>query len=208
MYPIDWRISQDLVPYGEAVAMMEQRVADMAASHEGELVWCLEHPPLYTTGTGTKVGDVLEDTQIPVFTTGRGGRSTYHGPGQRVVYLMLDLNRRGKDVRQYVQNLESWLIAVLAHFGIQGHLDSGNVGVWVKTPDKVDKKIAALGIRVRRWVTYHGIALNVHPNLSHFEGIIPCGIADKGVTSFHDQGVYVSLGQVDAVLKDTFSAYF
>jgi lipoyl(octanoyl) transferase len=210
--PVEWRVSDALVGYSEAVAAMETRVADIAAGHAGELVWLLEHPPLYTAGTSARGADVI-DARFPVFESGRGGQMTYHGPGQRVAYAMLNLARRGPDVRRYVATLEEWLIRTLAAFGVEGERREDRVGVWVRRPDKgegFEDKIAAIGIRVRRWVTLHGIALNVAPDLSHFAGIVPCGISEQhyGVTSLADLGIAASMADVDAVMRRTFEGLF
>ncbi len=177
---VEWRISDSPVAYPEAVAAMEARAADIAAGHATELVWLLEHPPLYTSGTSGRNEDLL-DPRFPLFTSGRGGQITYHGPGQRVAYVMLDLKRRRPDVRAYVAGLEEWIIRTLAHFNVRGERREDRVGVWVKRPDKGDgheDKIAAIGVRLRRWVSFHGIAINVEPDLSHFSAIVPCGVAD------------------------------
>jgi len=204
---IEWKISEGLTPYLEAVAAMEARVEDIIAGRAGELVWLVEHPPLYTAGTSANAADLLSN-DFPLYQTGRGGQITYHGNGQRVVYVLLDLKRRNAmDIRAFVQNLEKWLIATLAEFGIAGFTREGRVGVWVD--DKAcEKKIAALGIRVRRWVTFHGVALNVNPNLAHYAGIVPCGIRGFGVTSMHALGVPASMNEVDAVLKERFDEVF
>jgi len=190
---------------------MEARVAAMLEGLAGEQVWLLEHPPLYTGGTSAKADDLL-DTPFPVYETGRGGQYTYHGPGQRVGYVMLDLKRRAApaqpDLRSYVQQLEAWIIATLAEFGIRGELREGRIGVWVVEPSGKESKIAALGIRVKQWVTYHGIALNVSPDLSHYAGIVPCGIKEHGVTSLHALGVNVSMAEVDAALQRQFAHIF
>jgi lipoyl(octanoyl) transferase len=191
---------------------METRVADIAAGHAGELVWLLEHPPLYTAGTSARGADVI-DARFPVFESGRGGQMTYHGPGQPVAYAMLNLARRGPDERRYVATLEEWLIRTLAAFGVEGERREDRVGVWVRRPDKgegFEDKIAAIGIRVRRWVTLHGIALNVAPDLSHFAGIVPCGISEQhyGVTSLADLGIAASMADVDAVMRRTFEGLF
>lgn len=214
--PVEWAITDHPVPYSEAVAFMEARAAAIAAGTEGELVWLLEHPPLYTAGTSARDADLLSPERFPVFRTGRGGQFTYHGPGQRVVYLMLDLNRRGPDLRRYVTALESWIIATLARFNVRGERREGRVGIWVRRPDKpplpggapAEDKIAAIGIRVRRWVTFHGISLNVDPDLEHFSGIVPCGIAGPGVTSLVDLGLPVSMADVDGALRAAFEPAF
>jgi len=208
--PVEWRLGDALVGYRDAVAVMEARAAEIAAGGASELVWLLEHPPLYTSGTGARREDLL-DARFPVFASGRGGQMTYHGPGQRVAYLMLDLKRRGPDIRRYVATLEEWIIRTLAAFDVRGERREERIGVWVRRPDKGDgceDKIAAIGIRVSRWVTLHGISLNVAPDLSHFSGIVPCGVnAERyGVTSLADLGLTVSMRQVDEVLRREFEA--
>ena len=209
---VEWRVSESSVPYPEAVAAMEARAADIATGRAPELVWLLEHPPLYTSGTSAKDTDLI-DPQFPVYATGRGGQFTYHGPGQRVVYLMLDLKRRKPDVRAYVASLEELIIRTLAAFNIRGERREDRVGVWVARPDKGaehEDKIAAIGVRLKRWVSMHGIAINVEPNLSHFGGIVPCGVADPrhGVTSLVDLGLPVTLLDVDIALKQAFEEVF
>jgi lipoyl(octanoyl) transferase len=207
---VEWRISDRPVDYEEAVAAMEARVAAIRAGAARELVWLLEHPPLYTAGTSAKDGDLLAPARFPVHRTGRGGQYTYHGPGQRVAYVMLDLQRRGPDVRGYVGGLEDWLIAALARFNVRGERRAGRVGIWVDRGGGREDKIAAIGVRVRRWVTYHGLALNVDPALEHFSGIVPCGVAEPryGVTSLVDLGLPVTMPEVDAALKATFEGVF
>src|SRR5215510_4261324 len=202
---VEWRISDSAVPYPEAVAAMEARAADIAAREAGELVWLLEHPPLYTSGTSGKAGDLLA-ARFPLFATGRGGQVTYHGPGQRVAYVMLDLKRRRPDVRAYIAALEQWIIRTLAAFNVRGERREDRVGVWVKRPDKgagFEDKIAAIGVRLRRWVSFHGIAINVEPDLTHFSAIVPCGVVDPryGVTSLVDLGLPVGLADVDTALR-------
>ena len=209
---VEWRISGAPVPYLEAVAAMEARVADIAAHHAPELVWLLEHPSLYTSGTSGKADDLL-DPRFPLFATGRGGQLTYHGPGQRVAYVMLDLNRRRPDVRAYVAGLEQWIIRTLAAFAVRGERRQDRVGVWVNRPDKglgCEDKIAAIGVRLRRWVSFHGISLNVDPDLTHFQAIVPCGVADPryGVTSLADLGHPATMGDVDVALRNTFEEVF
>jgi lipoyl(octanoyl) transferase len=179
---IEWRLSPEPVPYEAAVTGMEERTAAIGAGRSPELVWFLEHPPLYTAGTSAKPADLLDGARFPVYAAGRGGQYTYHGPGQLVAYVLFDLNKRGRDVRQHVHRLEAWVIAALTAYGVTGERREGRPGIWVKRQDR-EAKIAALGVRVRRWITYHGIAVNVCPDLSHFSGIVPCGIADAGVTS-------------------------
>ena len=208
----EWRLSAGLVDYQAAVAAMEARAADIAAGRARELIWLLEHPPLYTAGTSARGADVIEP-RFPVFTSGRGGQMTYHGPGQRVVYVMLDLKRRGPDVRRFVASLEEWLIRTLAAFGVAGERREDRIGVWVRRPDKgagFEDKIAAIGIRVARWVTLHGMALNVAPDLSHFAGIVPCGVSEQryGVTSLADLGLPVSMAEVDMILRREFELLF
>jgi lipoyl(octanoyl) transferase len=203
----EWRIAARLVPYPEAVATMEARVAGIAAHEMPEAVWLVEHPPLYTAGTSADPADLLHADRFPVYPTGRGGQYTYHGPGQRVAYVMLDLGRRGPDLRKYVQGLEEWVIRTIARFGIVGERREGLVGVWVATPLGYDK-IAAIGIRVRRWVSFHGIALNVDPDLGHFSGIVPCGVRGAGVTSLRRLGVAAPMAEVDTVLRAEFEALF
>jgi len=209
---VEWRISAGPVPYPDAVTEMESRAADIADQKAPELVWLLEHPPLYTSGTSGKEGDLL-DPRFPLFTTGRGGQLTYHGPGQRVAYVMLDLKRRRPDVRAYVAGLEEWIIRTLDAFNVRGERREDRVGVWVRRPDKGaghEDKIAAIGVRLRRWVSFHGIAVNVEPNLSHFSAIVPCGVADPryGVTSLVDLGLPVGLAEVDVALKQAFEDVF
>jgi lipoyl(octanoyl) transferase len=209
---VEWRVSDSPLPYPEAVAAMEARVADIAAQNAPELVWLLEHPPLYTSGTSGKASDLL-DARFPIFPTGRGGQLTYHGPGQRVAYVMLNLKTRRPDVRAYVASLEEWIIRALASFNVRGERREDRVGVWVKRPDKgagFEDKIAAIGVRVRRWVSFHGVAINVEPDLSHFNAIVPCGVADPryGVTSLVDLGHPVSLADVDIALRQAFTEVF
>ncbi|MBP7066010.1 lipoyl(octanoyl) transferase LipB [Ferrovibrio sp.] len=207
--PIDWAVSDAPVPYLAAVAAMEQRVAAIHAGTAPELIWLLQHPPLYTAGTSAKPGDLL-DPRFPVFNTGRGGQYTYHGPGQRIVYLLLDLGKRGRDLRNYVCRLEDWVIHTLASYNVRAERRPGRVGVWVPRPDKApegrEDKIAAIGVRVRHWVSFHGLSLNVEPDLSHYGGIIPCGIQNNaatpyGVTSLVDLGLPVDLTDTDSALR-------
>jgi lipoyl(octanoyl) transferase len=204
--PVEWKTSDHAVPYPEALAEMEARAAAIAEGTAGELVWLLEHPPIYTAGTSAQDGDLL-DARFPVYRTGRGGQFTYHGPGQRVGYAMLDLKRRKPDVRAYVHDLEQWLIETLAEFNVKGERREGRVGIWVQRGLREDK-IAALGVRIKRWVTFHGVALNVDPDLSHFSGIVPCGVRAHGVTSLADLGVPVSMADVDVALKKSFEKIF
>ncbi len=210
--PVDWAVSPRPIGYVQAVAAMDARVAAIAAGEAPELVWLLDHPPLYTAGTSARPADLIE-ARFPVFASGRGGQFTYHGPGQRVAYAMLDLRRRGPDVRRYVATLEEWIIRTLATFGVVGERRCERIGVWVARPDQGagrEDKIAAIGIRLRRWVSLHGIALNVAPDLSHFAGIVPCGIADPrfGVTSLADLGRDVTMGEVNAALRREFEGLF
>lgn len=204
---VEWLRSETLVPYPAAVAFMERRVAAIRAGVARESVWCLEHPPLYTAGTSARPEELLDARGLPVYPTGRGGRFTYHGPGQRVAYVMLDLKRRDGDVRAHVHRLEQWLIDTLAEFGVAGGRREGRVGIWVGT-GRGEAKIAAIGVRVRHWVSYHGIALNVDPDLTRFTGIVPCGLAEFGVTSLRALGVVTSLGEVDRRLARTFARVF
>lgn len=213
---VEWEISDAPVAYPDAVARMEERVAAIRAGDAAEMVWLVEHPALYTAGTSAQASDLIAPARFPVFHTGRGGEYTYHGPGQRIAYLMLDLNSRGSDLRRYVATLEAWIIATLARFNVKGERREDRVGVWVKRPDRppladgspAEDKIAAIGIRVRRWVTFHGISLNVDPDLAHYSGIIPCGVTDYGVTSLADLGIPVSMAEVDAALKAEFEKLF
>lgn len=205
-----------LAPYAETLAAMEARAAAIAAGDAPEAVWLLEHPPLYTAGTSAKVADLTDPDRFPVFQTGRGGQYTYHGPGQRVAYVMLDLNRRTPDVRCFVRAMENWVIAALAEFNVKGEIRQGRVGVWVARPDKprqadgspAEDKIAAIGVKLRKWVSFHGLSINVEPDLGHFSGIVPCGIHDHGVTSLVDLGLPVTLADVDAALMATFPRFF
>ena len=205
---VEWKTSPAPVAYEDAVSEMEVRVAQIRAASATELVWLLEHPPLYTAGASAKEGDLLDSEMFPVHRTGRGGRYTYHGPGQRVAYTMLDLQRRGADLPRFVRNLEQWLIDSLGEFGVTGERRAGRVGVWVSLGGEKEAKIAALGIRVRRWVTFHGVALNVAPDLSHYDGIVACGVPEHGVTSLEALGVQVDMSEVDAVLKEKFNTLF
>jgi lipoyl(octanoyl) transferase len=209
---VEWLISDAPVPYPEAVAAMETRVAAIAAHEAPEGVWLLEHPPLYTSGTSGKAGDLL-DPRFPLFATGRGGQLTYHGPGQLVAYAMLDLKRRQPDVRAYVAGLEEWIIRTLAAFNIRGERREDRVGVWVSRPDKgpgFEDKIAAIGVRLRRWVSFHGISINVEPDLAHFDSIVPCGVVDPryGVTSFADLGQLATMADVQLALRQAFAEVF
>jgi lipoyl(octanoyl) transferase len=205
---IEWRISEIPVEYEAAVDEMERRVAAIRAGAAPELVWLLEHPPLYTAGTSARAEDLLEPQYLPVHRTGRGGRYTYHGPGQRIAYVMLDLTRRDRDVRCHVHRLEEWMIGTLARLGVQGERRDGRIGIWVARRGGGEDKIAAIGVRVRRWVTYHGVALNVDPELDHYRGIVPCGIAEHSVTSLAALGVRATVEEVDIVLRATFGEIF
>jgi lipoyl(octanoyl) transferase len=208
---VEWQVDDLPVAYPAAVARMEARAAAIAAGRADELVWLLEHPPVYTAGTSARDADLL-DARFPVYRTGRGGQFTYHGPGQRVGYVMLDLKRRKPDVRVYVHDLEQWLIEALALFDVRGERREGRVGIWVRrgrsSADMREDKIAALGVRIKRWVTFHGVALNVAPDLSHFSGIVPCGISGHGVTSLADLGVAATMADVDLALRQSFGKVF
>lgn len=206
--PIDWRISAAQVPYPNAVVEMEERVGAIAEGRANELVWLLEHPPLFTAGTSAKPDDLLTPNRFPVYATGRGGQFTYHGPGQRVGYVMMDLRRRGNDVRRFVRELEEWLIRTLARFNVRGERREGRVGIWVVRHGGREDKIAALGIRVRRGVTYHGVSFNVDPELEHFSGIVPCGISAHGITSLADLGLTATMADVDIALRVAFEEVF
>jgi lipoyl(octanoyl) transferase len=205
--PVAWEAGLGLIGYGDAVARMEGEAGAIAAARAPERGWLVEHPPLYTAGTSAQPADLLDRDRFPVHRTGRGGQYTYHGPGPRVGYVMLDLGRRGQDVRGFVRGLEGWIIATLAEFGVAGETRPGRVGVWVRRGDR-DDKIAAIGIRVRRWVTFHGIAINVAPELEHFSGIVPCGLTGHGVTSLVDLGVAATMAEVDAALRRCFEPIF
>jgi lipoyl(octanoyl) transferase len=204
---VEWRVADALVPYERAVAEMEARVAAIHESRARELVWLVEHPPLYTAGTSAQEADLLEPGRLPVFKTGRGGQYTYHGPGQRVAYVMLDLTQRDRDVGCHVWRLEEWMIRVLARFGVTGERRDGRIGVWVAQGGREDK-IGAIGVRVRRWVTYHGVALNVDPDLGNYAGIVPCGISGHGVTSLAALGIKATMADVDRALRGTFDDVF
>jgi lipoyl(octanoyl) transferase len=205
--PVDWVVATGPIAYPEAVAAMEARVAAIGAGAAAERVWLLEHPSLYTAGTSARSEDLLQPDRFPVFRTGRGGQYTYHGPGQRVAYVMLDLGRRGADLRLYVRNLEDWIIDALGFFGVAGKRHEGQIGIWTPTSSG-DAKIAAIGVRIRRWVSFHGVAVNVAPDLEHFSGIVPCGLRDSGVTSLAAIGVSISLSDFDVALKRAFEARF
>ena len=213
---VEWTHMPGLSDYAGTLAAMEARVADIAAGRAGEAVWLLEHPPLYTAGTSARPEDLTDPDRFPVHFAGRGGQYTYHGPGQRVAYVMLDLNARGRDVRAFVGKLEAWIIAALAEFNVTGEVRPGRVGVWVTRPDRApgpdgsprEDKIAAIGVKLRKWVSFHGISINVEPDLSHFDGIVPCGIRDHGVTSLVDLGLPVTMGDLDIALETTFARVF
>ncbi len=209
--PVEWRVAPGRVSYLETVTLMETRAAQIASGAAGELIWLVEHPPLYTAGVSAKSADLLDPNRFPVFESGRGGQYTYHGPGQRVVYVMLDLTRRKRDVRAFVCALETWLIAALARFNVEGQFRPGRVGVWVERRSPAgarEDKVAAIGIKLRHWVSFHGISLNVEPDLSHYNGIVPCGQTEHGVTSLVDLGLPVTMDEVDAALKATFIEVF
>ena len=213
---VEWKITDGLTDYAEAVAAMEERAAAIAAGAAEECIWLLEHPPLYTAGTSAQPEDLTDPDRFPVYKTKRGGQYTYHGPGQRVVYVMLDLNRRGRDIRVFVQKLEAWVIAALAEFNVTGHIREGRVGVWVERPEKpptvtgamAEDKIAAIGIRLKKWVSFHGISINLDPELEHFTGIVPCGITEYGVTSLVDLGLPVTMDDLDVALRRSFEVVF
>ena len=213
---VEWITTPGLTDYDTALTFMEDRVAGIIAGTSDECIWLLEHPPLYTAGTSAKPADLVDPDRFPVFEARRGGEYTYHGPGQRVVYVMLDVGKRGRDVRRFVQDLETWVIATLESFNVKGEIRAGRVGVWVQRPEKppqpdgspAEDKIAAIGIRLRKWVSFHGISINVEPDLSHFDGIVPCGISDHGVTSLVDLGLPVGMDDLDVALKSTFGAVF
>ena len=214
--PVAWKISDGLIAYKDAVEKMERLAKDIADRNASETVWLVEHPPLYTAGTSAKASDLLMPDKFPVFETGRGGEYTYHGPGQRVAYVMLDLSKRTQDVRAYVAALESWIIATLGDFNVAGERREDRVGVWVRRPDKApiapgigrEDKIAAIGIRLRKWVSFHGISINVDPDLEHFSGIVPCGVAGHGVTSLVDLGLPVTIADLDIALRHNFEGIF
>lgn len=213
---VEWITATDLVPYEEALTFMEERVAKIASGEAEEAIWLLEHPPLYTAGTSAQSADLTDPDRFPVYQAGRGGQYTYHGPGQRVIYVMLDLNKRGRDVRKFVCNLEKWVIDTLAEFNITAERRAGRVGVWVTRPEKPanfdgsarEDKIAAIGVKLRRWVSFHGISINVEPDLTHFDGIVPCGIREHGVTSLVDLGLPVTMMDLDLALMRQFEAVF
>ncbi|MFN7223180.1 MAG: lipoyl(octanoyl) transferase LipB [Paracoccaceae bacterium] len=211
----EWRYFPGLSPYAETLSAMESRAEAIARGDAPEAIWLLEHPPLYTAGTSAKPADLTDPDRFEVFAVGRGGQYTYHGPGQRVVYVMLDVGARGRDVRCFVRSMENWVIAALAEFNVTGEIRPGRVGVWVTRPDRrgadgqpAEDKIAAIGVKLRRWVSFHGISINVEPDLSHFTGIVPCGIRDHGVTSLVDLGLPVTMNDLDVALKSTFPRFF
>jgi lipoyl(octanoyl) transferase len=213
---VQWEITEEKVDYETALAKMDYHVEKMIQGEAGEKIWLLEHPPLYTAGTSANKKDLIVPNQFPVFETKRGGQYTYHGPGQRVVYVMLDLNKRGKDIKKFVKNLEAWITLTLSEFKIIGQSRDGRVGIWVERPDKPlnshgsieEEKIAAIGVRLRKWITLHGLSINLDPDLSHFQGIVPCGIKEHGVTSLVDLGLPVSMHDLDNALKKSFSKVF
>ena len=213
---VQWEITEEKVDYETALAKMDDHVEKMIHGEAGEKIWLLEHPPLYTAGTSADRKDLVEPNRFPVFETKRGGQYTYHGPGQRVVYVMLDLNKRGKDVKKFVKNLETWIALTLSEFNIIGQSRDGRVGIWVERPDKPlnnystvqEEKIAAIGVRLKKWITLHGLSINLDPDLSHFQGIVPCGIKEHGVTSLVDLGLPVSMHDLDNALKKSFSKVF
>ncbi|MEW9921370.1 lipoyl(octanoyl) transferase LipB [Marimonas sp. MJW-29] len=213
---VEWIITDGLTDYRAAEAFMEARVDAIAAGEADECIWLVEHPPLYTAGTSAKASDLVDPDRFPVYETRRGGQFTYHGPGQRVVYVMLDVGKRGRDVRCFVRDLETWVIATLDQFNLRGEIRPGRVGVWVQRPEKrrqpdgspAEDKIAAIGIRLRRWISFHGISINVEPELDHFGGIVPCGISDHGVSSLVDMGLPVTMDDLDVALRSTFETVF
>lgn len=213
---VEWKTTPGLTEYQDAVTFMENRADAIRAGTEDECIWLVEHPPLYTAGTSANIEDLTDPDRFPVHTSKRGGQYTYHGPGQRVIYVMLDVAKRGKDVRSFVEQLEKWVIATLAQFNVSGEIRCGRVGVWVERDDKpltasgqtAEDKIAAIGIRLRKWVSFHGISINVEPDLEHFTGIVPCGITEFGVTSLVDLGLPVTMDDLDVALKTTFSEHF
>ena len=213
---VEWITTDGLTDYEDALSFMEDRVAAIAAGTAPECIWLLEHPALYTSGTSAKREDLTDPDRFPVYDARRGGQYTYHGPGQRVIYVMLDVDKRGRDVRAFVQSLETWVITTLAEFNITGHIRDGRVGVWVERPEKpmkanglpAEDKVAAIGIRLRKWISFHGISINVEPDLEHFSGIVPCGISEHGVTSLVDLGLPVTMDDLDVALRKTFDIAF
>ena len=216
MHKVEWQVLTGLAPYAQTLAAMEARVEAIHLGQAAEAIWLLEHPPLYTAGTSAQPQDLTDPDRFPVHAVGRGGQYTYHGPGQRVIYVMLDVGARGRDVRCFVRQLENWVIAALAEFNVRGEIRAGRVGVWVTRPDLAanpdgslrEDKIAAIGVKLRRWVSFHGISINVEPDLSHFSGIVPCGIRGHGVTSLVDLGLPVTMADLDLALRTTFDAVF
>lgn len=213
---VDWIKSEELVDFSHSISWMEKRAVQIYTQERSECVWLLQHPPIYTAGTSAKIKDLKDPDRFPVIKTSRGGQYTYHGPGQRVIYVMLDLNKRGKDIKKYVKNLEIWVIRSLEKLEITGETRSGRVGIWVSRPNKPslpdgsvrEDKIAAIGVRLKKWITYHGISINVNPDLSHFNGIIPCGISNQGITSFEDLDNRNNINDLDNCLKETFEEVF
>ncbi len=205
---VEWRIAEALVPYPRAVEEMERRVGEIRAGQAGDMVCLLEHPPLYTAGTSADPADLLDPDRLPIFASGRGGRYTYHGPGQRVGYVIRDLRASGRDVHRHVRNLESWVIEALSRFGVPSERRAGRVGIWVDRGDGSEDKIAAIGVRVRHWIAYHGVSLNVSPDLRNYGGIVPCGITSHGVTSLEAMGIDVAMAEVDAALRGAFATAF
>ena len=213
---MEWKVSDQPVSYEDAVAFMEDRAQAIAAGDADECIWLLEHPPLYTAGTSAKIDDLKDPDRFPVYPAKRGGQYTYHGPGQRIAYVMLDVGKRGRDVRCFVRDLENWVILTLGEFGLRGHIRPGRVGVWIERPERpalpsgdvAEDKIAAIGIRLKKWVSFHGISINVEPDLDHFDGIVPCGITDYGVTSLVDLGLPVTMDDLDVALRRTFEDAF
>jgi lipoyl(octanoyl) transferase len=213
---VEWRITPGLTPYLRAVSDMEARAKAIACGEADEQIWLLEHPALYTAGSSAQIQDLRDPDRFPVYETRRGGQYTYHGPGQRVVYVMLDLTRRGRDLRAFVETLEAWVIDTLAEFNLTGHIRPGRVGIWIERPDRpraadastAEDKIAAIGIRMHKWISFHGLSINVEPELDHFAGIVPCGISDHGVTSLVDLGLPVTMNDLDVALHRTFARHF
>tara|TARA_B100001173_G_scaffold299016_1_gene297170 strand:+ start:42 stop:707 length:666 start_codon:yes stop_codon:yes gene_type:complete len=213
---VDWIKSEELVDFSHSISWMEKRAVQIYSQERSECVWLLQHPPIYTAGTSAKIKDLKDPDRFPVIKTSRGGQYTYHGPGQRVIYVMLDLNKRGKDIKKYVKNLEIWVIRSLEKLEITGETRSGRVGIWVSRPNKPslpdgsvrEDKIAAIGVRLKKWITYHGISINVNPDLSHFNGIVPCGISNQGITSFEDLDNRNNINDLDNCLKETFEEVF
>ena len=205
---MEWLITEGQVPYAAALAFMEKRAGEIRSGDAEEAVWLLEHPPLYTAGTSADPSDLLDPERFPVHKAGRGGQYTYHGPGQRIAYAMIDLKGRGNDVRAYVHDLEEWIIRTLERIGVTGERREGRIGIWVTRPGGREDKVAALGVRVRRWVTFHGIAINVNPDLEHFDGIVPCGVEQHGVTSLADLGLNTTMAEIDEHLLVTFAEVF